>query len=304
MKKRRTRRRRSTITKRSRDGVARLFLVLLVGSALAWSLIEHPVWTVTVIAAISVAVVAYRKARANAEQARERAFLKMIERNIDLKLPALSTAKMQRVVLDPYGKPRLEKWLEHRAYFMKAHVETWVPGDQRMLYEKVRPKIVTLIEEKIEKEISSRPPLTKFRDDMTPSEFEACCAAELCAAGWNARKTMQSRDQGVDVIAEKNGLRVVLQCKLYTHPVGNKAVQEASAAKAYARAAYGVVVSNHRYTSDAEELAAANGILLLHYRELKDLDRMVGLKAKAASASLSSSERSLDGFRAIAKEGR
>ncbi|HLH07890.1 MAG TPA: restriction endonuclease [Terriglobales bacterium] len=111
-----------------------------------------------------------------------------------------------------------------------------------------------------------------FSEEMSPSEFEAFCAEELRRNGWQARVTLQSRDQGVDVIAEKNGIRVVLQCKLYSSPVGNHAVQEAAAARAHEQAHFGIVVSNHRYTEPAQQLAATNGILLLHYRDLPGLD--------------------------------
>jgi HJR/Mrr/RecB family endonuclease len=116
------------------------------------------------------------------------------------------------------------------------------------------------------------PAYQAFSDAMTPTEFETFCAEELKRAGWDARVTMQSRDQGVDVIAEKERVRVVLQCKLYSRPVGNKSVQEAAAAKAHERAHYGAVVTNNRYTPAAAQLAATNKILLLHYRDLRDLD--------------------------------
>jgi restriction system protein len=86
---------------------------------------------------------------------------------------------------------------------------------------------------------------------------------------------MQSRDQGVDVVAEKDGCRVVLQCKLYARPVGNKAVQETAAGRAYEQADYGAVVTNHKYTLAAEQLAATNGVLLLHYRDLPDLENLL-----------------------------
>jgi len=117
---------------------------------------------------------------------------------------------------------------------------------------------------------------------MTPTEFETFCAEELRRAGWNARVTMQSRDQGVDVIAEKNGVRVVLQCKLYARPVGNKSVQEAAAARAHEQADFGIVVTNNRYTQDAEQLASTNKILLLHYTDLRNLDDLVGEKQDAS----------------------
>ncbi|PSH04101.1 MAG: restriction endonuclease [Acidobacteria bacterium] len=141
--------------------------------------------------------------------------------------------------------------------------------------------IVTLIENHIDSAMQNRPPFQTFSDDMTPSEFETFCAEELRRSGWNARVTIQSRDQGVDVIAEKHGVRVVLQCKLYSNPVGNKAVQEAAAGKAHEQAHHGVVVTNNRFTPAAEQLASTNEILLLHYRDLRDLDNLLrGVCAK------------------------
>ena len=110
---------------------------------------------------------------------------------------------------------------------------------------------------------------------MSPPEFEVYCADELRQCGWNARVTTQSGDQGVDIIAEKNGVRVVLQCKLYTGAVGNKSVQEVVAARAHERAHYGVVVSNSRYTKAAEQLAATNEIKLIHYRDLMNLENLL-----------------------------
>ncbi len=79
----------------------------------------------------------------------------------------------------------------------------------------------------------------------------------------------------MDVVAEKNHVRVVLQCKLYKRPVGNKAVQEAAAARAHERANFGFVVSNSKYTQDAEQLASTNSILLLHYSDLRNLDALI-----------------------------
>ena len=81
-----------------------------------------------------------------------------------------------------------------------------------------------MVEARINAALLSQPTIQCFSDDMKPVDFEAFCAEELRRAGWNARVTMQSRDQGVDVIADKSNVRVVLQCKLYTSPVGNKAV--------------------------------------------------------------------------------
>ena len=44
------------------------------------------------------------------------------------------------------------------------------------------------------------------------------------------------------------------------------------ALKAHKEADYGVVVTNNKYTLAAEQLASTNGVLLLHYSELQDLE--------------------------------
>jgi HJR/Mrr/RecB family endonuclease len=85
----------------------------------------------------------------------------------------------------------------------------------------------------------------------------------------------------IRVVAEKGRFRVVLQCKLYTRPVGNKSVQEAAAGRAHEGADYGIVVSNASYTKAAEQLAITNGVLLLHYSDLHNLE--VTLRQRAFS---------------------
>ena len=118
-----------------------------------------------------------------------------------------------------------------------------------------------------------------WRDDISPLEFERRCADYLKLSGWAADTTAGSGDQGVDVIAEKRGVRVVLQCKLYSRPVGNKAVQEALAGKMYAGATCAAVVTNARFTPSACNLADRTGVMLLHYTDLAHADRLFGVIA-------------------------
>jgi HJR/Mrr/RecB family endonuclease len=63
----------------------------------------------------------------------------------------------------------------------------------------------------------------------------------------------------------------VLQCKLYSNPVGNKAVQEAHAARGFYEAKWAIVVSNRTYTPSARELAHSLGVVLVHHDELATL---------------------------------
>lgn len=110
-----------------------------------------------------------------------------------------------------------------------------------------------------------------FDASMSPREYEIYCAEVLRKSGWEANATQQSADQGADVIATKNGRRGVFQCKLFSSPVGNKAVQEAHAARSHYSADFAAVVSNAGYTLSARQLAATTGVLLVSHYDLPNL---------------------------------
>lgn len=107
-------------------------------------------------------------------------------------------------------------------------------------------------------------------------EFELACARELRDAGWTTTVSPAGPDQGVDVFAERDGFTMAIQCKFYSRPVGNKAVQEAFAAKSFTGAHAAAVVTNSIYTRSAEELAETTGVLLLH---VSDLESMKGTRS-------------------------
>ncbi|MGD0023688.1 MAG: restriction endonuclease [Xanthobacteraceae bacterium] len=169
----------------------------------------------------------------------------------------------------------MENWEKEIRDFIFRHIQPSLTPDEQAALPVHAPALAMAIESIVQAAAKDRPASQTFADNMKPAEFETYCAEELRRAGWDARVTMQSRDQGVDVIAEKNRIRVVLQCKLYASPVGNKAVQEAAAGKAHEQADFGIVVTNNRYTSAAEQLAATNGVLLLHYRDLQNLESLL-----------------------------
>ncbi|MBI5626223.1 MAG: restriction endonuclease, partial [Nitrosomonadales bacterium] len=81
-------------------------------------------------------------------------------------------------------------------------------------------------------------------DKLDPIQFEHYCAEVLRGHGWTARVTQASGDQGIDVIAQLGNVKAVLQCKKYSQPVGNAAVQEIFAGKQHEQAHVAVVVSN------------------------------------------------------------
>jgi restriction system protein len=110
-----------------------------------------------------------------------------------------------------------------------------------------------------------------FNPKMSPLEFEQFCAAILSRGGWNTTLTPGSGDQGADIVARRNGECLIVQCKLYSGPVGNKAVQEAHTAMVHVGGTRAAVVSNAEFTPQAQQLANTTGTELLHFTQLADL---------------------------------
>lgn len=221
---------------------------------------------ILVVGGVTVAVAIVLPAR------RRRSLVEKANVVIDQHSEQLAKRRAQLVRQDAYGKQVVDKWMSEIDYFITNHIGPVLTIHERSLLHRERPRIAQLIMQRVANVTRDMSVFEEFSNQMTPMEFEAFCAGQLRQSGWDAYMTRQSRDQGVDVIAEKNGERIVLQCKLYSRPVGNKAVQEAVAAKAYEQAHYCAVVSNSSYTSAAEELASTNKVLLLHYSDLRRIE--------------------------------
>ena len=102
-------------------------------------------------------------------------------------------------------------------------------------------------------------------------EYEAFCAEILEKEGWKVQRTPASGDHGVDLIAEKPGRRVAIQCKKYSTPVGNKAVQEAYSGMNFFDANEAVVVTNSTFTKAANIAANKLSVALKHHDQLRSL---------------------------------
>ena len=91
-------------------------------------------------------------------------------------------------------------------------------------------------------------------DDLSGVEFEQYCKKLLLAHGFShVDDTPKSGDRGIDLIAEKDDIRYVIQCKRYAGNVGNKAVQEAYSGKGIYNADVAVVMTNSHFTAQAIE---------------------------------------------------
>ena len=88
---------------------------------------------------------------------------------------------------------------------------------------------------------------------MSGWDFERYCADCLLKKGFTkAEVTSGSGDHGVDIIAEQNGIRFGIQCKLYQGQIPNKAVQEAYTGASYYDCDVAVIMSNSELTRQAQ----------------------------------------------------
>lgn len=100
-------------------------------------------------------------------------------------------------------------------------------------------------------------------DTMDGHDFEHWCASLLEKLGYSdVQVTRGSGDQGVDVLAKKDGIRYAVQCKRYSSDLGNTPVQEVNAGKTIYHCHVGAVLTNRHFTKGALEAAEATGVLL------------------------------------------
>lgn len=207
----------------------------------------------------------------------ERRLLALVDAETRRHREALARRRLSLVTTDPYGLPEEEPWRREVERFLDRVVAPGLAGWQRAGFERRREALVARVDARVAARAVALERDLGFRADMGGEDFERWCQAVLRRAGWATRRTGASGDQGADLVAEKPGLSVVLQCKLYGRPVGNKAIQEAHAARSHYGTAAAAVVTNAAYTRSARHLAATTGVLLLHHGDLARLEeRLAG----------------------------
>lgn len=239
--------------------VARVFWTVVVGGATAlWFGMPALVATATTIGLILV----HRLDRPRRFRGLVRRIARRHERTLALR-------RRQECFVDAYGNLICDGWEREREYFAERTILPVLT--ERGFGAEADARWADIVE--VVEAMAARvhlPDETEAPGDGIA--YERFCAERLRAAGWNARPTKASGDQGADVVAERDGIRLVVQCKRYGKPVGNAAVQEVAAAARYWGADRAAVVSNAGFTAAARKLAGATGVLLLHHDNLSDLD--------------------------------
>ncbi|MCQ2966119.1 MAG: restriction endonuclease [Alphaproteobacteria bacterium] len=130
--------------------------------------------------------------------------------------------------------------------------------------------------------LASTDPLPKLDLDevITGEDYENFVERIIKEAGYEVETTKTTGDQGVDLIVYEKynaDIKVAIQCKFYSKPVGNKAVQEVKAGMEFYDCKYGGVCSNNTYTPAATSLANKLDIKLLSEEYIVDwLEEVLG----------------------------
>jgi restriction system protein len=180
----------------------------------------------------------------------------------------LAIRRRQERFEDAYGTLIEDGWLKECAYFLDRTVLPQLGTRHADLFARERSRMLGIIDAVAEA-------VDLPDEDEAPEDgidYERFCAERLARAGWRTHRTPPSGDQGADVLAERDGIRLVVQCKRLGRPVGNAAVQEAAAALPYWSGDRAAVVSNAGFTPAARRLASATGVLLLHHDDLEELE--------------------------------
>lgn len=198
------------------------------------------------------------------------------------------TSMIQRMFkIGPNRATRIMEQLEEAGIISPTdgikHSEVLISLEQ---FEKFMYKFPKPRKEIIDTELSEATPqdntyTTKSQityDDMTGEEFEKFCIVILSKNNFiNVKQTKSSGDQGVDILAEKDGIKYAIQCKCYSKPVGNHAIQEVYSGKDYYNCHIGVVLTNQTFTESAITLANKTNILLWDRKVLNKLITSISL---------------------------
>jgi restriction system protein len=190
---------------------------------------------------------------------------------------ALAIKRVHMLSPDEYGNVSDKNWEKHLNQFVKKtlvpefkrrKVDHLLTADTKRQLKRLRKRINRIIDRYQAGSQSE----TNEEYLQSGREYEIYCKRILEEAGWSVVLTPGSGDQGADIIAENNDIRVVVQCKFYNSPVGNKAVQEAYAAAGFQDAHFAVVVTNSIFTKSARQLAHKNNVVLMHHEDLAGLE--------------------------------
>ena len=189
-------------------------------------------------------------------------------------LRVLATKYVQLIYQDEYGITEFGSFLAEVDKF----IGKLIPELNDQQRAAARDRIAVMAEEFANDPENN---IARLDSDMDPLDYERYCANVFSQCGWIVNLTPKTGDQGADIVMRYRDLTAVVQCKLFSQPVGNGAVQEVIAAREYYRASVAIVVSNATYTTSARQLAAGANVALLHHNDIRNYSSKLGVETTA-----------------------
>ena len=196
---------------------------------------------------------------------------------------ALREAKSDSTHPDRYGTMYSDGREREKAAFINSRI---APRLREAGYENMLPALLPAIDTEIERHANARvePSFTSANNDMgyvngagheaidaELSDYASRCAALLQNAGWITDPSPAAYSSAVDIFAERDGRRLLLQCKGGAAPVGVEAVQQVFTLKDRRQADVAAIVTHAPFTRAAQQMASANGVHALHDEDLMQL---------------------------------
>ena len=123
--------------------------------------------------------------------------------------------------------------------------------------------------DKERRRISKLKQSTNLIDAMSWKEFEIYVAKWLKSQGYSNIELTEQYDLGVDIIAEKDGVRWGVQVKHYTTMVKIEAVRQVVVALKLYKCDKAMVVTNSFFSRPAKKLAASQDCVLVERNQLR-----------------------------------
>lgn len=177
----------------------------------------------------------------------------------------------KNIYIDSYNKNKesttnhINAWFSEYTWEGDGKLSSEAPYWVKMLYN--HDLQVNFIEYHNKRKTHNKTTVVDF-NTMTGIDFENYLSQALKQHGFNVSGTPVTGDQGADLIATKDNKIYVIQAKRYSGVVGNKAIQEAVAAKSFYNGDIAAVATNSTFTSAAKTLARKNKVILVDKSEL------------------------------------
>lgn len=121
----------------------------------------------------------------------------------------------------------------------------------------------------------------KYIDTLDGWSFEQYCSSLLQKIGYTSVVTKGSNDYGGDILAEKENIKYVIQCKRYNEAISAKPIGEVLRSIKHYKCEKGIILTNNYFTNNAIEEANDCDI------ELWDRNKLIKMLYKSYNFNLS-----------------